>query len=77
MDTKIMAPHVLNGYVWAVLKANTTMIESNYGGLRPIIPASQEPEFTQYNKPFLVYGFAEDPTSDNLAIRSGTLVYLL
>ena len=77
MNIAYLAPHVLNAYVWALLKANTTMLESQYGGKTPIIPSNQEPEFTAYNLPFLVYGFAEDPSHENLAQRSGTLVYAI
>ncbi len=76
-ELSTMAPHVINSYAWAVLKANTSMTESDYGGRVPIIPSNQEPEFTQYNKPFIVYGFAEDPSNINLAQRSGTLVYAI
>jgi len=77
MIISTLAPHVLNGYVWALLKANTSMLESQYGGKTPIIPSNQEPEFTAYNLPFLVYGFADDPSHENLAQRSGTLVYAI
>lgn len=76
-DTAISAADVINSYAWAVLKANTSMLESQYGGKVPITSSNQEPEFTIYNLPFLVYGYAEDASHDNLATSSGTLVYAI
>jgi hypothetical protein len=71
------AVNVLNLYLWEVLKLNTSMKVADYGGKIPIIPGGQDPDFNQYNKPYLVYGWSEDPSSYNGAIRGGTLVYAI
>lgn len=71
------AANVLNLYLWEVLKLNTQMDAGDYGGKIPIIPGGQDPDMLQYNKPFMVYGFSEDPGSYNGAIRGGTLVYAI
>lgn len=71
------AANVLNLYLWAVLQKNTDMDVTDYGGKIPIIPGGQDPDMLQYNKPFVVYGFSEDPGSYNGATRSGTLVYAI
>lgn len=71
------AANVLNLYLWEVLKLNTSMKVADYGGKIPIIPGGQDPDFNQYNKAYMVYGFSEDPSSYNGAIRGGTLVYAI
>jgi len=71
------AVNVLNLYLWEVLKKNTTMVVADYGGKIPIIPGGQDPDMLQYNKPFIVYGYSEDPVSINGAIRGGTVVYVI
>ena len=73
------AVNVLNLYLWEALKANLGMLETDYGtpGKIPIIPAGQEPDFTNIDKPFLVYGFSEDYGSEHGALRSGTLTYAI
>lgn len=72
----IVAPYVLNNYVWQMLKNNDLgMTEANYGNRVPIVPSGQEPDLTAFNKPFLVYGYSEDPTPDLHARRGGSLSY--
>lgn len=72
---------LLNNYVWQLLKNNTPttglakMEEVNYGNRSAIIPANMEPEFTAYNKPFLVYGYSDDGTVDLYAQSAGSLSY--
>lgn len=75
VDTKKHPTYLLNKYVWALLKNNTSMTESDYGDRTPIVPSNMEPEFTEFNKPFLVYGYSEDTTPDLYAMRSGSLSY--
>lgn len=71
------AANVLNLYLWEVLKKNTSMVTADYGGKIPIIPGGQDPDMNQYNKPYIVYGFSEDPAGPNGAVRGGTLVYAI
>lgn len=75
-NKSIIAPYVLNNYVWQLLKNNDLgMTEANYGNRIPIVPSGQEPDLTVYNKPFLVYGYSEDSTPDLYANRGGSLSY--
>lgn len=75
--------YLLNNYVWALLKKNTTMTEADYkdpdapGGRVPIIPSGQEPVFNAINKAYLVYGYSEDTTADVHVNRSGSLSYAI
>ena len=77
VSLKTQAANVLNLYLWAVLQKNTDMDVTDYGGKIPIIPGGQDPDMLQYNKPFIVYGWSEDPGSYSGANRSGTLVYAI
>jgi hypothetical protein len=70
------AANLLNLYAWEVLKANTGMLVSQYDGKIPIVASGQEPDFNAFDRPYLVYGSAEDPSSDGLT-RGGTLVYAI
>lgn len=62
MDANFSPIYLLAHYVWQLLKTNTAMTETDYGGLVPVVPVSQVPELEQFNKPFLVYGYALIPT---------------
>lgn len=77
MDPKYIAPFLLNNYIWKVLKLNTDMDEGDYGGLTPIVPLSEEPELTEFDKPYIVYGFAENPTSDLPAKKRGNMSFII
>jgi hypothetical protein len=67
MDSKIIPAYVLIDYVWQVLKDNTDMDEGDYAGLVPIVALSEEPEIKEFDKPYIVYGFAENTTTDGYA----------
>ena len=82
VSPKVIAPGALNNYVWALLKANIDgLSEVNYkdanapSGRTPIVPSDMDAALVAINKPFIVYGFSEDPTPDLFARRSGSLSY--
>lgn len=77
LDTQVSPVHIINRYVYDVLRENMGIIRANYGGKTPIIPAQQVPEFNVFNRPYLVYGFSEDATRDLYAMRSGTVAYAI
>ena len=68
---------IINRYVYDVLRGVLGWNRTDYGGKTPIIPSQQVPEFTAYNKPFLVYGWSEAATNDIGFLRSGTLAYAI
>lgn len=80
MDTKYAPVYVLREYLWKLLQVNMGWNAADYGGLMPILPAEEEPNISQYDKPYIVYGYNESPTLNNrnfvkrgsmsLAIRS-------
>lgn len=77
IDLSTQAVHVLNLFAWEALKNNTSMVASDYKGNVPIIPGGEEPDFNNIDKPYLVYGSSEDPSSNTGATRGGTVVYAI
>lgn len=77
-DIAINAVHVLNRYVYDLLLVNGGVkTRSAYGGRTPIIPSQQQPEFMEYNDPWLVYGFSENTPSDLDMLHSATVAYAI
>jgi hypothetical protein len=77
MDVKYSPIYLLRSYVWAVLKANTDMKESDYGGLVPIVPLAEQPELTQYSRPFITYGYTLSATGRLPAIKRGSMSFVV
>lgn len=77
MKPEVHPVYAVVDYTWALLKLNTEMKESDYGGRVPIVPASVQPEFANQTKPFLIYGFTENPTYDPYAIRGGQVAFAI
>lgn len=72
----VLSPvYLLLSYAWAVLKTNTDMDESDYGGLIPIVPIAEIEELSPYDKPHLVYGYSLDSTGDLYARRTGSMSF--
>lgn len=73
MDKVISPVYLLRAYAWALLKANTKMRESDYNGLTPIVPVAEEPDIMEFDKPYLVYGYALDSTGGLYARKTGSM----
>lgn len=50
---------ILRGYAWWLLRENLEWSVDDYGGRVPIVPFSDEPVLQTYEKPYVVYGYAE------------------
>lgn len=57
MNPKYSPVYLLRAYAWNLLKINTDMDEADYNGLVPVVPLNEEPEMTEFNKPYLIYGY--------------------
>ena len=77
MRAEIIPPFILIDYVWAILKKNTDMKESDYEGLIPIVPLSEVPEINEYAKPYIVYGYSESPPPDLWVRRRGNMAFVV
>lgn len=77
MDTKYSPVFLLRAYAWAVLKANTSMDESDYGNLVPIVPVQEEPELQEYSHPYLVYGYSQNPSGTLYAEQQGSMTFVV
>lgn len=69
------AVKALNAYVWKLLQVNLGWTLTDYRGIVPIIPTSQQPEILEIGKPFLVYGASQNPADFLYALKSGSVAY--
>lgn len=77
VNIEVVPPYAIIDYVWDLLKLNTSMKLSDYNGRIPVIPSSQQPEFTDLDKPFIVYAWSETPTTDMYKHRSGQISFAI
>lgn len=56
--------HAVRKYVWAMLQQELGWDKANYGGLTPITTPEQQPEFNNFNAPYIVYAFARASTGN-------------
>jgi len=74
-DYDLNAVHAANHYLWSKLKAELGWSEADYNGLIPITVAQQQPEFTGFDKPFLVYSYTVDGIGTSSWEKSETCAY--
>lgn len=67
----LTATLALNKYLWFMLKQELGWAASNYNGLTPITIPQQQPEFQQFNKPYIVYNFSSNPTGRDFYLMRG------
>lgn len=77
MDAKYSPVYVLRNYVWDLIKVNTNLKESDYGGLIPIVPVAEEPELTQFSQPYIVYGYLLSGTAALPAIKKASMSFVV
>lgn len=65
---ELAGTHALRQYLWKQLQVELGWTAADYGGLTPITTPEQQPEFNNFNKPYIVYSFGKKP---------GTNLYLL
>lgn len=71
------ATYALNSYVWKLLEANLGWKKSDYNGLIPIIPLSQQPELMETGRPFIVYSSNLYPSTHLYALKSESVAYTI
>lgn len=58
-DTRVAPVYVLIDYAYEALSAdNPDWLKSNYDGLIPIVPLSEEPELTEFDGPKAIYEYS-------------------
>lgn len=77
MNPEVHPVYALRSYAWALIKANTTLTETKYGGIVPITPLSEEPELSNLDLPLIVYGYDEQPTNDVFVEREGSMTFIV
>lgn len=85
MNIEVFAPALMNRFLWETLKHNQLMLPADYpvdatrpelGNYVPIVPLSEEPELSQFSKPYIVYGFSETYHDGIPYKRSGSVSYV-
>jgi hypothetical protein len=71
------AVYALNSYIWKLLEANLGWDKADYTNRTPIIPVSQQPEFLQTARPFLVYGSALHPAEHLYSLKKEAVSYMI
>lgn len=83
MDSKYIAPYLIRSYVWEVLKFNLGLSSTHYDidgdgkGLVPIVPLGEEPDISKFDRPYLVYGYAESPSGDSSGRTAGNMIFVI
>lgn len=77
MNVMYSPVYLLRGYAWEVLKRNTSMKESDYDGMIPIVPLAEEPEILTFGKPYMVYGYALNSSDSLYARKSGSMTFAI
>jgi hypothetical protein len=76
---KITGAHALNAFTQAKLIEAGFISLTDYKGLSPIIPAQQQPEFTNLTKsiPFIVYNYAQEGTYQQWWLEHEQVAYVV
>ncbi|QNN98302.1 hypothetical protein SEA_LILMARTIN_52 [Streptomyces phage LilMartin] len=79
MTYNITGTHALNRFTQAKLIEQGLITLSNYDGLSPIIPAQQQPEFTNEpaHIPFFVYNYAQAGAYEDWWLEHEELAYVM
>jgi hypothetical protein len=68
-----MIGYAVNNYVWALLQKHQGWTRINEK--LPLIPAQQQPEFMNFKKPFLVYGWTNEYNDGELEPWDSTVIH--
>lgn len=76
---KLTGAHALNAFTQAKLVEAGYLVLSNYNGMTPLIPAQQQPEFTNLAKgiPFIVYNYNQEGTYQQWWLEHEQLAYVV
>lgn len=76
---KLTGAHALNAFTQAKLVEAGFITLANYNGMTPIIPAQQQPEFTNLSKgiPFIVYNYTQEGTYQDWWLEHEQVAYVI
>lgn len=69
--------HGLNKFIWSKLKSELGWDTANYGGLVPIVTAGQQPEFNNYNAPYVIYNYSHQSGGEDFWITEEQVSYVV
>jgi hypothetical protein len=71
IDTwKRAGAHGVRKYIWNLLQTELGWNSANYGGLVPITTPEQQPEFNNFDFPYIVYSYSRTSTSNLWVLES-------
>lgn len=76
-DNRLTGFSALALYAWWLLRTNLGWDEANYGNRMPVVPFSDEPTLTQYDQPYIIYGFTENVDRRIHLCTSGTMTFMV
>lgn len=76
---KLTGTHALNAFTQAKLIEAGLIVMTDYKMLTPIIPAQQQPEFTNLTKsiPFIVYNYMQEGTYQDWWLEHESVAYVV
>lgn len=74
--TTVLHPvYLIRAYAWDLLQANMGDVWSadHYGGRVPLVPVAEDPEFSDYDWPHIVYGYADNSSGRAYEVKTGAV----
>lgn len=69
--------HALNRFLWSKLQSDLEWNSANYGGLIPIVVPQQQPEFNNYNAPYVVYNYTHQTGGEDFWLQEEQISYAI
>ena len=67
--------HGVNKFIWAKLQSELGWDKANYGGLIPLTVPAQQPEFNNYNRPYVVYNYSHQSGGEDYWMNEEQISY--
>jgi len=69
--------HGVRQYMWKLLQDELGWKASDYGGLTPITTPEQQPEFNNFNKPYIVYSYSKKQGTNNYFLEGEIATFVI
>lgn len=73
----LSAAHGIRKYLWDILQRELEWNTSNYGGLVPITTPQQQPEFNNYDAPYIVYNYSHQTGSNDYFLQEEQIAFAI
>jgi hypothetical protein len=69
--------HGIRSYLWSKLQSELEWKASDYGGSTPVVPASQQPQLNDYNRPYVVYNYAHQTSTTQFWMEEEQISFVI